>query len=236
MFGFHTGRFPCARRYTTMCALTRADAARSRNAPWSVRDSLCPQCIRHGRDLSCARYEARARCGHQGPAGGVRPTRRALGGIHVQRVSRRTGSRRRHDMVRGVRLYVASGFSRTTSSIPKRLPAVAATCTRGSRSTESPRLDHRTTTNRIGEDIPCNDDCDLLIAEHTLESVSLPQPIPVVFQVIESRVLLRPRDESPAVRGFGPAFDELVHVIGHEAVRQNCELLLGRTSLKLLKD
>ena len=62
---------------------------------------------------------------------------------------------------------------------------------------------HETTTKRICEDVPRNGHRGFLTPKHTLESVPLPQPIAKLFRVMESRVLLRARDESLAVRRLG---------------------------------
>ena len=88
-------------------------------------------------------------------------------------------------------------------------------------------MSDQTCTYRVADDVSYRQ-CDLLmIAKDAFISISLPESLTARLAVVETGVLLRCLDESPAVRIVPFTLDYEMEVVGHEAVRNRGKVLLS---------
>ena len=77
----------------------------------------------------------------------------------------------------------------------------------------------------IGQDVSSHSQTCFVIAEDMFVVALLPLWLTPSATVAIRGSLLGLTSECDEIRGLGSAFDQQVHMIGHEAVRNNCKLM-----------
>ena len=86
---------------------------------------------------------------------------------------------------------------------------------------------------RILQDVPRGNESLLVVPQHALESISLPQHVPELLLVVVTGALLCTRNESESVGRVRLPLYEEVEMIRHEAVRNDFKPLVSCSSKNL---